>query len=61
MVGKKLAAAKTAIKQRGCRTGRVTYAYSRKKKGVVIGQSRRPRSVARAKTKINLVVSRGRR
>ena len=61
VVGKKLAAAKKAIKQRRCRTGKVTYAYSRKKTGVVIGQSRRPGKVVPANTKINLVVSRGRR
>jgi hypothetical protein len=61
VIGKTLAAAKPAIKQRHCRTGRVGYAYSRKKKGVVVSQSRRPGKVLPADSKINLIVSRGRR
>ena len=59
VVGKRLAAAKLAIKRRHCRTGRVGYAHSRKRKGIVISQSRRPGKVVPANTKINLVVSRG--
>jgi beta-lactam-binding protein with PASTA domain len=40
----------------------VGHAYSReRKKGIVISQSRRPGRVLPANTKINLVVSRGRR
>jgi beta-lactam-binding protein with PASTA domain len=42
VVGKRLGAAKSAIKQTHCRTGKVGYAYSRKTKGIVISQSRRP-------------------
>ena len=62
VVGKSLARAKALIKLRHCRTGRVTKAYSRKrKKDVVIGQSHRPGGVTAANTKINLTVSRGRR
>jgi hypothetical protein len=62
VVGKRLAAAKAAIKQKRCRTGKVTYAYSRpRKKGIVVAQSRRPGRVLPANAKINLVVSRGRR
>ena len=62
VVGKRLAKAKALIKQRHCRTGTVTKAYSRKrKKDIVIGQSRRPGRMMPANTKINLVISRGRR
>jgi hypothetical protein len=44
------------------RTGKVRYAYSRKsKKGRVISQSRRAGQVLPANTKINLLVSRGRK
>jgi PASTA domain/Calcineurin-like phosphoesterase len=60
VVGKRLGAAKLAIKRRHCRTGSVGYAYSHKaKKGIVISQSRRPGKVLPANSKINLVVSRG--
>jgi len=60
--GKRLAAAKSAIKQRHCRTGKVTYAFSKTtKNGRVVSQSRRPGRVFPANTKINLVVSRGRK
>ena len=62
VVGKRVASAKRTITQRHCRTGKVGYAYSRKhKKGIVISQSRRPGRVLPARSKINLVVSRGRR
>jgi beta-lactam-binding protein with PASTA domain len=61
VVGKRLGAAKSAIKQTHCRTGKVGYAYSRKTKGIVISQSRRPGRVVPANSKVNLVVSRGRR
>jgi hypothetical protein len=62
VVGKRVASAKRAIAQRQCRTGKVGYAYSRKrKKGIVISQSRRPGRVLPARSKINLIVSRGRR
>ncbi len=62
VVGKRLRTAKSAIKRRHCRTGKVRYAYSRKrKKGIVISQSRRQGRVLAANSKINLVVSRGRR
>jgi beta-lactam-binding protein with PASTA domain len=50
------------IVSRRCRTGKVGYAYSRKrKKGIVISQSRRPGRVLPARSRINLIVSRGRR
>ena len=62
VVGKRVAFAKRTIAQRRCRTGKVGYAYSRKrKKGIVISQSRRPGRVLPARSRINLIVSRGRR
>jgi hypothetical protein len=59
LVGKPLASAKRTIAQRHCRTGKVGYAYSRRRKGIVISQSRRPEQVLPAGSKINLIVSRG--
>jgi hypothetical protein len=62
VVGARIASAKRTIAKRHCRTGKVGYAYSRKrKKGIVISQSRRPGRVLPARSKINLIVSRGRR
>jgi hypothetical protein len=54
-----LARAKTALKQAGCSTGRVTRKKSRKKKGTVIGQSRRAGTKLTAGSKIDLTVSKG--
>ena len=62
VVGKRLRNAKSRIKRGHCRTGKVRYAYSSKrKKGIVVSQSRRPGRVLPANSKINLVVSRGRK
>ena len=62
VVGKRLAAARRTIARRHCRTGRVRYAYSRKRaKGIVISQSRGPGRVLPVRSKINLLVSRGSR
>jgi hypothetical protein len=62
LAGKRLAAAKVALKQNRCRLGKVTYKASRKAaKGRVISQSRRPGRSLPAGTKIDLVVGRGRR
>jgi hypothetical protein len=62
VVGKRVAPAKRTIARRHCRTGKVGYAYSRKrKKGIVLSQSRRPGRVLPARSKINLIVSRGRK
>jgi hypothetical protein len=62
VVAKRLATAKATITKRHCRTGTVTHVYSRmKRKGIVIGQSRRPGRVLPVNSKIDLVVSRGRR
>jgi PASTA domain len=62
VVGKQLASAKLTIARRHCSTGKVGHAYSRKRKrGIVLSQSRRPGRVLPARSKINLTVSRGRR
>jgi hypothetical protein len=61
VVGKRLGAAKVALKSRHCRTGTVRQAYSKKvKKGIVISQGRRVGQKLPANTKVNLVVSKGR-
>jgi beta-lactam-binding protein with PASTA domain len=57
-----LGKAKSMLRQAHCRVGTVAHAYSRlKKKGIVIGQSRRPGRVVPNGTKVGLTVSRGRR
>jgi len=61
VTGKRLAAAKSALARAHCRTGTVRRAYSRKKKGLVSSQSRRPGRVLPAGSRVNLVVSRGRK
>ena len=62
VVGKSLAAAKRTLKRMHCSTGKVSNAYSNKdKKGTVSSQSRRPGKVLARNTKVDLVVSRGRR
>ena len=62
VVGRRLATAKRTIASKHCRTGKIGHAYSRKrKKGVVISQSRRAGRALPANSKINLAVSRGRR
>jgi hypothetical protein len=61
VIGKRLVAAKLALARSHCRTGRVTYAVSRKAaKGRVISQSRRAGRTLPTNTRIHLVVSRGR-
>jgi beta-lactam-binding protein with PASTA domain len=60
--GKKLATARTTLTRRRCRLGRVTRRYSAKVRlGRVIAQSRRPGARLPRGTKVNLVVSRGKR
>jgi hypothetical protein len=60
VVGKKLSAARTAIRRAGCRVGRVRSARSTRPRNRVIGQSPAA-GVRRARgTRVNLVVSRGR-
>ena len=62
VVGKTLDVAKDAIKKAHCSTGKVNYARSRKvKKNVVLAQSHRPGQKLAVNTKINLVVSRGKK
>jgi PASTA domain/NHL repeat len=62
VISKKLGNARSMISKAHCRTGTVTRVYSRtRRKGVVIGQSRRPGQVLPANSKVDLVVSRGRR
>jgi len=59
VVGKRLAAAKLAITRSHCRTGKVRYATSRKKKGVVTSQNRRPGRVLPPGAKVAVAVSSG--
>jgi hypothetical protein len=62
VTGKRLRAARVAITQSHCRTGKVTYAYSRRTaKGRVSSQSRRPGRTLPANSRVDLVVSLGRR
>ena len=61
VVGKRVASARLTIAKRHCRTGKVRHTYSRRTQGIVISQSRRPGRVLPAGSRINLVVSRGRR
>ena len=59
VIGKRLGAAKRMIAARHCRTGKVSQAYSSKRKqGIVISQNRRPGRVLPARSKISLVVGR---
>jgi hypothetical protein len=62
VVRKSLKSAKRTIARRHCRTGKVAYTYSHKrKKGFVISQNRRPGRVLPVGSRIDLIVSRGRR
>jgi Big-like domain-containing protein/PASTA domain-containing protein len=62
VVGKSLDAAKAAIAKGHCTTGSVHHARSKKvKKGYVLSQSHRPGQKLAVNTKINLVVSRGKK
>jgi subtilisin family serine protease len=60
--GKTVAQARRLLSTRRCRLGRIGRAYSRRvKKGRVISQGRRPAARLARGTKVNVVVSRGRR
>ena len=62
VIGRTLAAAKTALTRAHCRLGTVTHAFSgKRRKGLVVAQSRRPKKVVAAGARVNLVVSRGHR
>jgi beta-lactam-binding protein with PASTA domain len=61
VIGQRLARARARIRARGCTTGRVRRARSRRASGIVLRQS--PRAGARKPfgARVSLVVSRGRR
>jgi beta-lactam-binding protein with PASTA domain len=60
--GKTLRTARTTLTRRRCRLGRVTRAYSAKvRTGRIIRQSRRPGARLARGTRVNVVVSRGKR
>jgi hypothetical protein len=61
VVGKRFPVARAAIIRRHCRVGAVRRRYSRARRGVVIRQSPRPGRRLRARARVNLLVSRGRR
>jgi subtilisin family serine protease len=62
MRGKTVTQARRLLTTRRCRLGRVGRAYSRRvKKGKVVSQGRRPGARLARGTKVNVVVSRGRR
>jgi hypothetical protein len=61
VVGKPLASAKRSLRASHCDTGKVRRAKSRRRRGTVISQSRQPGRVLPPRTKVDLVVSRGRR
>jgi len=56
---KTLIRARAAIVQSRCGVGRVTRAYSKRKKGIVIGQRPTAGTELAAGTRVNLVISRG--
>jgi beta-lactam-binding protein with PASTA domain len=59
--GKTLRTAKRALRKAHCRSGKISYRYSRRKKGQVISQRPHPRSELRNGARVKLVVSKGRR
>jgi beta-lactam-binding protein with PASTA domain len=60
--GKTVPAARTALLRARCALGRVSRAYSsRVKKNAIISQSKRPGTRQPRGTRVNVVVSRGRR
>jgi hypothetical protein len=61
VIGKTVAQARTALHTHHCRLGTVGLRYSKVKRGHVLSQSRAPGSVHPVLTKVNVVVSRGRR
>ena len=61
LMGKRLAGARRSIRAAHCAPGRVRRVASRKARGRVIGQGLKPGLHRPAGTKVNLVVSRGRR
>ena len=62
VTGKRLPAAKSALVRSHCRAGSVRRIYSRSwKKGLVLSQSRKPGRVLPPDSRIDLVVSKGRK
>jgi streptogramin lyase len=61
LVGKKLAAARAAVKAANCAVGKVTKKASKKKSGVVISQTPKPGGKLAKLAKVNLVVSKGKK
>jgi Tol biopolymer transport system component len=60
--GRTLKSAKEALLRRGCRVGTTRRAYSQRfKRGRIVAQSRRPGARLKRHTRVDLVVSRGRR
>lgn len=59
VVGKRLAAARSAIARARCKTGRVTRTFARRPPGVVIRQSPQAGRKLPVRARVNLVVSRG--
>ncbi len=61
LLGKKLRAAKRVLRKAHCRTGKISYRYSHRKKGQVMSERPHPRQHLRNGAKVNLLISRGRR
>ncbi len=61
VIGKTLAAARSALTTADCRVGRVTRRASRVKNGRVVGQAPRAGTTLSRGARVNLVLSRGRR
>jgi len=61
VVGRKLGAARAAIRRANCSLGRIRYARSARARGRVLRQSPRAGTRLRRGARVNLVVSRGRR
>jgi hypothetical protein len=59
LTGMTLKQAKTKLRKSHCGLGKVTRKISRKRKGTVIGQTPKPRTLKRKGAKIRVVVSRG--
>ncbi len=59
VVGKKLGAAKRAVRHAGCRVGKIRHKHAtRRKRGRVLKQSPRPRKLVKLHTRVRLTVGR---
>jgi List-Bact-rpt repeat protein/cortical protein marker for cell polarity/PASTA domain-containing protein len=61
ITGEKLGVAKRALRKAHCRSGKIRYRYSPRAKGQVISQRPKSRKHLRNGTKVNFIVSKGRR